>query len=160
LRVRFIGRIVETELDAFEGTEELGVERIGYVPHARVLHELAASHLTVCILDEAAGAERVYPAKLFELMHLGRPMLTLAPRDSAAARLVERYGFGPALRPRDEEAIASDLLRRLQAFRGGDYRLELGQNAAAIRCFDRRALAARFAELLRDAGARARRRGS
>ena len=160
LRVRFVGRIVETELDAFDGMEAFGVERIGYVPHGRVLLELAASHLTVCILDDASGAERVYPAKLFELMHLGRPLLLLAPAHSAAARLAEGHGFGPSLGPRDEEAIASDLQRRLQAFRRGDYRLDVGQNAAAIGCFDRRALAARFAELLRDAGARARRRGS
>jgi hypothetical protein len=140
--------------------EGFGVERVGYVPHGRVLLELAASHLNVCILDEVSGAERVYPAKIFELMHLGRPVLTLAPARSAAARLVERHGFGPALSPRDDQAIASDLRRRLQAFRNGDYRLDTGQNAATIGCFDRRALAERFAELLRDAGARARRRGS
>ena len=160
LRLRFVGRVVETELDAFEGAQALGVERIGYVPHSRVLLELAASHLTVCILDDVPGAERVYPAKLFELMRLGRPILTLAPPHSAAARLVEQHGFGPALGPRDVEAIASELRRRLQAFRSGDYRLDSGQNAAAIECFDRRALAARFAELLRDAAAHARRRGS
>src|SRR5262249_30997160 len=66
LSVRFLGRIVPTEVDAFEGTEALGVERVGYVPHGRVLRELSASHLTLCLLDDVPGSERVYPAKIFE----------------------------------------------------------------------------------------------
>ena len=56
----------------------------GYVPHGDVLRELAASHLTLCLLDDVAGAERIYPAKIFELMHLGRP--DAHPRPAGAAR--------------------------------------------------------------------------
>ena len=160
LRLRFLGRVVETELDSFAGTEALGVERSGYVSHQRVLNELAASHLALCMLDDVSGAERVYPAKIFELMRLGRPVLTLAPPESALARLVDRHGIGPALHPRDEAAIASALEQRLHAFRRGDYRLETGQNATTIQRYDRRALAAQFAELLREAASSARRRGS
>jgi glycosyltransferase involved in cell wall biosynthesis len=160
LRVRFLGRIVETELNAFEGAEALGVELVGYVPHARVLTELAASHTALCLLDDVRGAERVYPAKIFELMRLGRPVLTLAPRASALARLVERHALGPVLHPRDEEAIASDLERRLRAFHRGDYCVEAGRNATDITRYDRRALAGEFAAVLRDAASDARRRGS
>ncbi|HEY2515724.1 MAG TPA: glycosyltransferase, partial [Polyangiaceae bacterium] len=80
LQVRFLGRIVETELDAFEGTEALGVTREGYVDKDRVIPELSASHLVLCLLDDVHGADRIYPAKIFELMHLGRPCLTLAPQ--------------------------------------------------------------------------------
>jgi glycosyltransferase involved in cell wall biosynthesis len=160
LRVRFLGRIVETERDAFEGTESLGVERVGYVPHARVLRELAASHVALCVLDDVAGAERVYPAKIFELMRLGRPVLTLAAPESALARLVRRHGLGPVVHPRDEEAIALDLAQRLLAFRRGEYRLEAWRNATGIARYDRRALAGEFAEVLREAATAARRRGS
>jgi glycosyltransferase involved in cell wall biosynthesis len=70
LEVRFIGRVVETELDAFEGMEQLGVSRIGYLEHRAAIGELAASQLVLCLLDEVAGVERIYPAKIFELMHL------------------------------------------------------------------------------------------
>ncbi|MFW5741391.1 MAG: glycosyltransferase, partial [Myxococcota bacterium] len=68
LKVRFMGRIVETERLWFEGTEQLGVEQVGYVPHDQVLTELARSHLALCLLDEVPGVERIYPAKIFELM--------------------------------------------------------------------------------------------
>jgi len=50
LHVRFIGRIVETEADAFDGMERYGVERIGLLPKDRVMPELAASHMTVVLL--------------------------------------------------------------------------------------------------------------
>ncbi len=158
LRVRFVGRIVETELAAFDGTEALGVDRIGYVSHARVVTELAASHATLCLLDDVAGAERIYPAKIFELMRLGRPVLTLAPPGSALARLVERHALGPVVHPRDEEGIASDLEQRLKAFHRDDYRLDAWRNATDIRRYDRRALAGEFAEVLRDAASAGRRR--
>ena len=92
LRVRFIGRIVDLETAAFEGTEALGVERLGYMDHEAALRALAASHLALCVLDEAPGVSG-YPAKIFELMHLGRPTLTLTP-DGALSRLVERHDVG------------------------------------------------------------------
>ncbi len=160
LRLRFVGRIVETELDAFEGTQALGVERIGYVSHARVLRELSASHTAICLLDDVAGAERIYPAKIFELMRLGRPVLTLAPPGSAVARLVRGHGLGPVVHPRDEEGILSELEARLRSFRNGDYRLAAWRNATRIERYDRRALAGEFAEVLRGAASDGRRRGS
>lgn len=160
LRLRFLGRIVETELDAFEAVEGLGIERLGYVPHADVLRELAASHMTLCVLDDVPGTERIYPAKVFELMHLGRPVLTLAPRDSALARLAERHRLGPVAHPRDEETIALVLQRVLEGFDRGDRAADPWRNASEIGRYDRRALAGEFAEILRTAAADASRRGS
>jgi glycosyltransferase involved in cell wall biosynthesis len=159
LSLRFLGRIVPTELDAFEGSAALGVERVGYVPHARVLHELSASHLALCILDDVPGNERIYPAKIFELMHLGRPVLTLAPRESALARLARAHGLGDVVPPRDEEAIAAAVAEHLRAFARGENRTAPWRNAPTLRRFDRRALAGEFAQVLRDAALQGRRRG-
>jgi glycosyltransferase involved in cell wall biosynthesis len=160
LRLRFIGRIVDTEVDAFRDTEAIGVERVGYVPHASVLRELAASHLALCILDDVGGAAPVYPAKIFELMHLGRPVLTLAPPASALSRLVARHALGPTIHPRDAGAIAAELGQRLREFERGVYRLDTGRNATSLARYDRRALAGEFAQAIRDAASDARRPGS
>jgi glycosyltransferase involved in cell wall biosynthesis len=151
LRVRFMGRIVDTELDAFDGTEELGVERAGYVPHDDVLHELGASHRTLCLLDDVPGAERVYPAKIFELMRLGRPIMTLAPPGSALARLVQRHGVGAALPPRDDQAICAALERAVHAFRRRGNAPATWRKTPGIERYDRRALAGEFAEILKEA---------
>ena len=56
LEVRILGRVVDTELGFFEGTEALGVARIGYVPHDQVARELSASHVVLCALDDVPGA--------------------------------------------------------------------------------------------------------
>ncbi len=160
LRVRFLGRIVPTEQDSFEGTEPLGIERVGYVPHAQVLPELAASHLALCLLDDVRGTESIYPAKIFELMHLGRPVLTLAPPDSALARLVGSHAMGTVVHPRDEEAVARAFQSHLRAFVRGENLLVPWRNAPGLRRYDRRALAGEFAEILRKAASDEVRRGS
>jgi glycosyltransferase involved in cell wall biosynthesis len=149
LRVRFLGRIVDTELDAFEGTEALGVERRGYVPHDEVVRALAASHMVLCILDDVEGVERIYPAKIFELMYLGRPTLTLSPA-GALARLVATHNLGDLLPPRDEDAICALLVERLRDFARGDADARRGV-PVGIERYHRRALAGEFAEAMRDA---------
>jgi glycosyltransferase involved in cell wall biosynthesis len=147
--VRFIGRVVDLEAAAFEGMDALGVRRLGYMRHEDALRELAASHLVLCVLDEAPGVERIYPAKIFELMHLGRPSLTLSP-DGALARLVRRHQMGDLLPPRDEEAIAALLASKLRAFRDG-FREPPVLRAMGIERYDRRALAGEFAGVMRSA---------
>lgn len=153
LHVRFIGRVVETELDSFEGTEALGVERIGYIEHSRVIPALASSHEVLCTLDDVPGVERIYPAKIFELMHLRRPILTLAPQ-GALTRLVERHRLGTVIPPRDSQAIAMHLESTLRAFTRGEH--ALSTRPVDVDRYDRRALAGEFAEWMREAAYRAR----
>jgi glycosyltransferase involved in cell wall biosynthesis len=154
LRVRFLGRVTETEKGIFEGLEALGVERVGYVPHSEVTPALAGSHLALCLLDEVPFVERIYPAKIFELAHLadrtGLEVLTLAP-PGVLADLVRAHRIGPCLPPRDEVAIAAFLKERLAAFVAGT-RPAVARPIGLER-FDRRALAGEFAQVM----ARARR---
>jgi len=146
LEVHFYGRIVDTELDSFAGSDALGVVRHGYVEKAEATGALAASHLALCLLDDVPGAERIYPAKVFELMALGRPCLTLAP-EGALTRLVRAHRMGPVVAPRDEVAIASALADTLRRFRAGSWPLR--SEATGIERYHRRALAGEFAAIFR-----------
>ncbi len=146
LEVRFMGRIVDTEEADFAGTEALGVRRMGYLDHHLVLAEQARSHLCLCLLDDVPGNERIYPGKIFELMYLRRPCLTLAPQ-GALTRLSARHQLGDVLPPRDEAAIAALLSRKLRAFRDGTYNAEAAP--VDISRYHRRALAAEFARVMR-----------
>ena len=148
LRLRFLGRIVETELPNFEGTEALGVERVGYLPHDAMMKEVASSHLLLCLLDDTPGAQPIYPAKIFELMALNRPCLTLAP-EGALAELVRATRLGDLLPPRDEARIAEYLARLLTDFREG--RPPVQPPPVGIERYDRKALAGEFAEVFRQA---------
>jgi glycosyltransferase involved in cell wall biosynthesis len=153
LRLRFLGRIVDTELSRFEGTEALGVERVGYLSHDAIMKEVAASHLLLCLLDDTPGAQPIYPAKIFELMALGRPCLTLAP-EGALAELVRATRLGDLLPPRDEARIAEYLARLLADFREG--RVPAQAPPVGIERYDRKALAGEFTDVFRRAIAWAR----
>ncbi|MCE9571830.1 MAG: glycosyltransferase [Deltaproteobacteria bacterium] len=148
LHVKFIGRIVDTELDAFEGMDALGVERVGYIDKDKVMPALAASHMVLCALDDVPGVERVFPAKIFELLHLDRPCLTLAPAGELRT-LVERCQLGPVIAPRDEAAIADALEKALRAFEAGTFPRKAG--AIGTDRYDRRVQAGQFADVFRDA---------
>ena len=152
LELRFIGRIVDSEADAFEGTETLGVNQMGFIPKAEVIPALAGSHMVACLLDDVPGAERIYPGKVFELMYLGRPCLTLAP-NGALAQLATEHQLGPVLKPRDEAAIARCLAENLHAFRDGNYKTR--SDARDIERYHRREQAGEFTEVFRRAIARA-----
>lgn len=153
LRLRFIGRIVDTEAEAFEGTEALGIERLGFVPKDQVIPELAASHLVLCLLADVPGTERIYPGKIFELMHLGRPVLTLAP-EGVLAELTRRHRLGPVLPPHDPAAIAAFLAEALRRFRAGDY--DMRARPVGIERFHRRSQAGELAGIFQQAIAVAR----
>jgi len=155
LEVRFLGRIVESEVDAFAGTESLGVVRTGFTPKDGVISALAASHVTMCLQAEVAGVERIYPAKIFELMRLGRPCLTISP-PGALTELAVRHRLGPVLHPRDEEGIAALLEAQLRSFRAGTFPTR--SEAVDTERFDRRLIAGEFARVFREAVSRARSR--
>lgn len=154
LRVRFIGRIVETEQPSFEGMDRYGVEVVGFLPKERAMRELARSHMVMCMFDEVPGTERMYAAKIFELMYLGRPCLTLAPR-GALTSLAERHALGPTAGPRDEVSIARILERALREFAAGTYEAET--SPVDIDRFHRRAIAGQFARAFEEAVDHARR---
>jgi glycosyltransferase involved in cell wall biosynthesis len=153
LTLRFVVRIVDAEARCFQGTEAIGIERVGYVEHDRAIEDLARSHAAVCILDSVPGAERVYPAKIFEIMHLRKPCLVLTP-EGALADLVRKHAVGEVVSSRDVPAIASALERMLRAFRPGA--APKTSAPVDVERFDRRRQAGQFAEVFRSSVAMAR----
>jgi glycosyltransferase involved in cell wall biosynthesis len=156
LDLRFIGRIVETEAALFTGTDALGVRRLGYLDHEQATGELARSHAVLCLLSDVPGAERIYPAKIFEIMYLGRPCLALTP-EGELATLVRRHRLGDVVPPGNRDAILAWLIHRLEAFRRGtsaspDVPVT---HAVDIERFDRKIQAGDFARVFRSAARRA-----
>ena len=145
--VRFVGRMVPTEIELFEQTPLPCVHRIPYVPREQALRMVAQSHVALLILDEVPHAESMYPAKIFEMMHLRRPVLALAPQ-GALSRLIKKHNLGTVVSPRDPHAIAEAIMHYVRAFEQGG--IEPAQ-PCDIERFHRRAIAGQFAEVLRSA---------
>lgn len=150
LSLRFVGRVVETEQRYFAGLEDMGVKQVGYVAHDRVVGELASGHVTLCLLDDVPGVERIYPAKIFELMQLDQPVMALAP-EGELSRLVRRHNLGVVIPPRDVQAIAAQLSRWLEDFRSGVVPRRNGYDPASIVRYHRKTIAGEFVEVMRRA---------
>lgn len=155
LEVRFMGRVVDTEQSAFRGMEACGVEQLGYLDHTRVLEELSSATMTLCVLDDVPGAERIFPAKIFELMVLGRPVLTLAP-EGALATLVREHAVGDVLPPRNEAQIARYLADRIDEFSRGGPEAVRHPKPRDIERYSRHALAGQFVDVFERAAGWAR----
>lgn len=146
LDVRFVGRVVPTEESSFDENPLPCVRRTGVLPRAQALRMLAQSHVALLILDAVPGAESMYPAKIFEIMHLRRPLLALAPQ-GAVSRLIERHNLGIVVNPRDPEAIADAILGFVRAFEHGG--VIDPACPVDIERYHRRAIAGQFAAALR-----------
>lgn len=139
------GRIVPTEARYFEGAERLGIRVGGYLEHRRALEVLARSHLNLCVLNEFEGAERVYPAKIFELMALRRRILVITP-NGALERLARQHQIQDVVYP--EPHVLAQLLERLVSdWQAGSYQHVV--SPPRVERYERRAIAGELATILR-----------
>jgi glycosyltransferase involved in cell wall biosynthesis len=146
LRVQLIGRVVATEENYLKDAEALNIERLGYLEHHEALRRIATSHVTMCSLANMPGNERVYPGKVFELMYLGRRVLSLVV-PGALEELMKRHRLGDVVQPDDSEAICAVLTSYLEEFQGGKF--EAHTRPVDIEQFSRKHQAAEFAKLFR-----------
>jgi glycosyltransferase involved in cell wall biosynthesis len=108
LRLRLLGQATENRFDLRRLIEERGlghvVELNGQVPYAEALD--AMTRADVLLLLDTPGRKFSIPAKLFEYLGAGRPVLALAEQGSDAAWALETSGAPHRLAPpKDAAAI-------------------------------------------------------
>jgi len=86
------------------------------------------------------------PAKVYEYLRLGRPLLALVGQGAVVETLAS-LGVDGACDPADTAAIAARVERAYQAYREGRHSVSPPPGLAR---FERRALSARLAELLNE----------
>lgn len=87
-------------------------ELLDYCPHDAVAGWLRRADAVCLTLSDVPGAERVVPAKLFEYMAVGKPMLSIVPHGETA-RIARRIWPDGHFVPRDAIGIANWLKDRL-----------------------------------------------
>lgn len=145
-RVNFVGTkrgkydqiIQELQLDAT-------VHYVGYVPHSDSVQYLADSEaLFLCQIPEYESAVVKLPGKLFEYLHLRKPVLALTlPGETTA--ILERTGLGVVVHPNDTPGIKQALRDLYQQWRQAQWRFT--PNHAEVETFDRVRLAERLARI-------------
>ncbi|MFN9090529.1 MAG: glycosyltransferase family 4 protein [Alphaproteobacteria bacterium] len=155
---RLLARRGETRLRILlvgEGGEKISlIQRAAGLPNMTFLSPMpkrdvarlfAGSQITLHILaDCPAFAEWTAPNKLMDGLAAGRPVISTAP--GQAARLVTEGGCGIAVPPGDAAGLAAALMRLVE---DPARRTAMGAAARslAVRQYDRRLLAGRFAAL-------------
>lgn len=113
---RHMAESVRGELDRL-GLTGVVTQR-GHVPHREALQAMVDAD--VLVLLDTAGRKTGVPAKLYEFLGAGRPILALAEPDSDTASVLQSSGVEHRIaRPNDAPAI-EQALRELAAAPGGE----------------------------------------
>ena len=120
------------------------VSHRGYVPHADAVEALRTASAVFVPLHDVPAGERalVVPAKLYEALASGRPVLAALPPGDAAD-LVRASGRGVVAGPRDVEGLAAGI----EALASGAPGPDRGKSVLAR--FERRRLARDLAGAVR-----------
>ena len=116
------------------------------VPYEESLRELTAADLL--LLQASDDTVGLVPAKLYEYLRAGKPVLALV-RAGAVSEIMDETGGGWAADPRMETELDAALADAVAAWRAGRL-AERGANLDILRRFDRHALAGELARLFDD----------
>ncbi len=120
------------------------VEMLPRRPYAQALAELARADVLL-LLQASEDTRSLVPAKLYEYLRMGRPVLALTlPGESSA--LLGRTGGGVAVDPADAEALVEALAGLYRHWQNGTLGTVRADPARLAR-YERRALAAELAEV-------------
>jgi len=91
-----VGHVSDTVVDRLRATG-LSVRRVGAVSHGDAIARMQRADLLLLPVPQGPNADSVIPAKLFEYLATGRPILVIGPNGGEAARMVTRCRAGRAV---------------------------------------------------------------
>lgn len=119
-RLRFLGRVGINSVDLPALARELGLEEvvefIDHVPRRASLQQMVDASALLIVQPVTTVS---IPAKMYEYLAAGRPILALAEPGGETAMLVERTRAGVVVAPDDENEIATALATVVNLARRG-----------------------------------------
>jgi len=142
--VDFVGAGRDPESIARTTSLAAPVRWLKYVPHADSVRRLAASPATLLLLSPETGRRMTIPAKSFEYLAVGRPMLVLAG-EGDLRNLLQNVPGVRIVHPRDTPAVAAAIETMAAEWAAG---ILEGLPAGEAGKYARPRQAAQYAELL------------
>jgi glycosyltransferase involved in cell wall biosynthesis len=142
-RVDFIGNI-DRETQGLVDQLELSrnVELMGYLPHREALSQLSLADVLLLIPSYGAGSDLFVPAKLYEYLASGKPILCLADPGDCTDLILKAHA-GIIVAPADLERITDQLVSLYQSWQNGQLYIE--PDRKLIQTFERRHLTGQLA---------------
>lgn len=152
LSVRFIGlcrysegRLVQDILRK-KGLETI-VEIIDPIPRQEALLEMAKSHLLLLLANDQVTQ---IPAKTYEYIGVGRPILAITEEKGATAELVNCLPGCSVVDPKDEAHLRRVLLSWLDLHARGNQRMYSDTDESVLRQYKWESLAEKYVSLLEE----------
>ncbi len=123
----------------------------GQVSHQQTLEALRGSDIQLLVGFNGEGSELQVPAKLFEYLAVGRPILALAPERSAIANVLEQAGVPSEICDPNEPAAIADAIARMDLELNLKSDVQSRPVGRSITRFHRREQVSQLAELLQSA---------
>ncbi len=114
---------------------------LGYLPHRHALEYSLGAWANLLMIEDSSESELVLQGKIFELLRVGRPILSLGPKRSAMQALVSEAGAGVHAWTKDTRAISEAWELIL------NNREQYSASPEAIQRFNRRELTRRLLDL-------------
>ena len=147
LRVNLIGDIDEEHAGVIRRLESAGIVRMfGVQPHQATLAHLHRSDVLLILQRGGTSPASHIPAKLFEYLFTGKPILAIAAPGSMT-EILAASGIGATVPPGDVPQLAGAIRRLCEDVRAG---LPIRPNEEVISRFDRRNLTRQFADVLEE----------
>jgi glycosyltransferase involved in cell wall biosynthesis len=144
IKVMILGRVLEEELSHIDN-HRFDVEIHGYLNHDEAIGEVSRNaDVLLLTLADYPGANRVIPAKTYEYMALGKPVLLIAP-SGVCGRIVRRKKMGIRISPHETDRLVKLLIQ-------WTHRLP-EREPVSIQEYERSFLAGRFSDILARATA-------
>ncbi|MCB2231511.1 glycosyltransferase family 4 protein [bacterium] len=144
MQIDFVGGATGYEHATTGNRLEKIVRWLGHVPQKKALSLLWQSDVLLLLLGFGATHTTVIPAKLFEYIATGRPILAFVPEGQSSA-LIEKYDRGAAITSPDKDKVADFLEKQFDAWLKQEgplpSKIDLPEE------FDRRAKTRRLAEV-------------
>ncbi len=120
----------------------------GYLPHREALERTARADVGVLLIADRPGAAGSCPAKLYEYLGMGMPVLIVGPDDGMPAAVLTQTRGGSVIHPDDTEALAAEIVRLAEAKAKGNELIT--PDEAAVAAYSRRGQAAAMAAALTE----------
>lgn len=147
IKLVFVGRFGDEIHEMFKNASfKESIEIFPYVPHKQSVEFILRSDALLLVVDESKESEEIVPGKVYEYIGTRKPILAIAPDNSAIAKLIKETNTGLVAHQSEIDKISDNLFKFYQAWKQ-NIQLTIPEEKE-INKYERRESAKQLAELL------------
>jgi len=147
IRLIFVGRFGDEIHEMFnKASFKDKIEIYGYVPHKKSVEFILRSDALLLVVDESKESEEIVPGKVYEYIGTRKPILAIAPENSAISNLIIETNTGLVAHQTEIDKISDNFLKFYLAWKQNTQLTK--PNESEINKYERRESAKQLADLL------------